>query len=763
MDLEPAPYPWALPGRSKHQKTPYLLTEHDPRAHPPPAVFKGELWQPQATMLYALLWWERHRTIAERIFVRRGPGTQDVLVSRFSNVVRVSSQFSTGKTVLCLALVAAQPVPPAYPISLPMEGFSVELKFGRIIPATLVLVTNNVLGQWVENAAKFAPGLKVVAISNVYSFRKFISLFDQTGLRDVDIVILKVGGVTSKVFDGLKMDEEELSAYASHNDYTCRTGQKPAPAKTYRTVAAMAAVTAGHAWARLVIDDYDIVPLAQTDPFLPALSTILVSATSNPRYPPEWVCSMAGLPDHQGAARRAKYVERVAATYRLAHYISDKAPATVECAKEYLDAFVSTKKSIFQRVVLSGGAEHLAYLKHFGVSPRVIEMVASGALSSASDAMGGVKGVKSGYDLFRIIVTGKTYEYKRIQKQIALIERILAASKNVRSSIADKQFQTPTAIISMVEKNVDMDDTDVSSIADTLTPSTRRGLATLYESLLDKSKQANVLLSRLNDNISEDACQVCSLEIQGGGYTTKCCQLVICKYCINMNNTQESTKKITKCPNCMRDLKNFGADFTPIGDITSAKEIIQHVAPLTNGAPDTPDAPDELAALGSRMRCLVRLMRGERDRISDLVCVVPVPNLVTGLIDGRDVAVPPEKNAPPQKVLVFTGYAESSAAIAQSLRGLGVACLRLRGSVEGRAKQVKEFKSATTDIALVVTSVDDSAGLHLPETTKVIFYHHHSNDNIRRQAVGRAHRVGRKYSLEVFEIINEGEKTAFKL
>ena len=156
-----------------------------------------------------------------------------------------------------------------------------------------------------------------------------------------------------------------------------------------------------------------------------------------------------------------------------------------------------------------------------------------------------------------------------------------------------------------------------------------------------------------------------------------------------------------------------------------------------------------------RLRALLQLVRGDPvQSVSD----AEIPPLVRGLLEGcREKPVP--TNAP-HRYLIFTMYGESTEQIAAAFSSLGVAFVLLRGTRRNKDKAVHDFKTGRVAV-MVATSSRDCAGLHLPEVTRLVFYHHHIDKDIARQSVGRAQRVHREYSLEVIELMTEGEAKRF--
>lgn len=78
---------------------------------------------------------------------------------------------------------------------------------------------------------------------------------------------------------------------------------------------------------------------------------------------------------------------------------------------------------------------------------------------------------------------------------------------------------------------------------------------------------------------------------------------------------------------------------------------------------------------------------------------------------------------------------------------------RLVGHISSRKRQIEAFRAGDTRI-LVLSSVQACAGLHLPETTDIIFLHR-LDQAFETQCIGRAQRPGRTEPLTVHYIVPE--------
>jgi superfamily II DNA/RNA helicase len=207
----------------------------------------------------------------------------------------------------------------------------------------------------------------------------------------------------------------------------------------------------------------------------------------------------------------------------------------------------------------------------------------------------------------------------------------------------------------------------------------------------------------------------------------------------------------THCPNCIAEISPKNHLFYVGTDILQSPEgVYEEAASLQAEAAGGFPFPE----MAARLRVLVQLLRGEPvsfERSGPL-------SEEGGILSGRR-SCPLPANAP-HKYLIFAMYSESMHQIAAALAAGGVAFAELGG---GRAKieeAVARFRAEKGPSILIAKSSTKCAGLHLPEVTRIVFYHHHQNKEVVKQGIGRAQRVGREYNLEVIEILDEGEAAA---
>jgi SNF2 family DNA or RNA helicase len=69
-----------------------------------------------------------------------------------------------------------------------------------------------------------------------------------------------------------------------------------------------------------------------------------------------------------------------------------------------------------------------------------------------------------------------------------------------------------------------------------------------------------------------------------------------------------------------------------------------------------------------------------------------------------------------------------------------------------RKKQLEKFQNGDATVAFL-NSRTDSSGINMQETTDIILYHK-MDENITKQIIGRANRIGRKNSLRVHYLLS---------
>lgn len=718
-----------------------VLTSGFPRAAPPPG-FVGRLYAPQAAALGAMLELERSG--------RPGP-----TIRTSAGVLLEEPSF--GKTVCCLALAATGP-PPARPPTA-HQVCPPELKRGeiadvaavhcdsgqipgaphafdgcvwqfvnlhcrasndhlprlyatpsRFIPATVVVAGGSVITQWEAAVRQFTPGLSSFTIGNVQDLRLFQALHEGGYSTQYDIVLVKMGNVTgSFVVPG-----------ETHNG-------------SPRAIThALARVTEGCVWGRTVWDDFDTAHPGSNDRVLPSLFTWLVSATRNVRrtcLPPANTTS----PElYLRDAASFPVVQRAALDSLL------WTDCLVRCDPEFTAEHISTTRVAYRRLVVEGGGAGLI-MQMLGAHPQLVEMVNSGALRTAGESLG-VRCSTEGA-LIRVLL----HRHWSGLRAAARVERAVdAALRAADGAPAGAALCREVDEACSAARRGDAAGAAAALAGRRLSPEQGAQLLGLRAAAQEKQQAHRQPLERLRSNLSEGACQVCLLELdeaQEGMWLTPCCQTVLCTDCV--------TPPPGRCPHCAAELErggllNVGTDILAEGldDESLAGELrLQE---------EEPDAPAPCEVQDPKVRALIALLAGEQPE-----CVEDGEGReIEGLIEGRrDCPLPPDA---PRRFLVFAQHAESTSAISAALEAHGVPHARLNGSRAEKDRRVDEFREGRCRV-LIVTAGKYCAGLHLPEATDVVFFHHLCNPAVRNQVAGRAQRTGRTHNLTVTYIYNQGD------
>lgn len=110
------------------------------------------------------------------------------------------------------------------------------------------------------------------------------------------------------------------------------------------------------------------------------------------------------------------------------------------------------------------------------------------------------------------------------------------------------------------------------------------------------------------------------------------------------------------------------------------------------------------------------------------------------------------KNKKKGKFIIFSQYDISFDKVTKILRDTNIKFAELKGHSSTITKTIKEFKNGNIQM-LYLNSNYNGAGINLQETTDIIFYHTHTNNDVTKQIIGRANRIGRSTDLYVHHLI----------
>jgi hypothetical protein len=596
-----------------------------------------------------------------------------------------------------------------------------------------VVAASTVITQWETCIRTFAPHLRTQTISDVHSLKKFNAVFRPPGphsrraLDKFDIILLKAGTVTTSfLLEG-----------------------EPAAAKHTRSLTqALYMVTEGYVWARMIIDDFDTLKLTHSDRFLPALFTWVISATCR---------RSRGCKREITASPTVETFIRNNSAVPIMCVASDELFDNIlklHCDPRFVRKHINTTTVKYRRIVLENGRA-MKILDALGVPEDVLEMVAAGAIETAAvrlnikiDSVGG---------LFRRILATHRDKYARAITVTARVVRArqVAASARLPQNTHKEVSQLRRALKRGTGAEVE------AALATLGMPSQAffQAMDKLEEWASKEREEHGCRLQRMRENIRQETCQACQVPFDGERtYIVNCCQILLCQIC----TTRTKTGFITRCPNCAGDV-DPSRDLIYIGSSVELTQALTDETFITETNDDIWDAEPSDGTLkydawrDPRLRTLLQLVCGDPIQCLSDTFVRPIAQK---LLAGRREIPFPEKT--PHRYLIFTMETESTRLIDAAFKAVGVDCVRLKGSRQNRDAAVARFKSGGVNVMLAASSME-CAGLHLPEVTRLVLYHHHVSPDVAQQAIGRAQRVGREYSLEVIELVTEWEVNHFRL
>ena len=766
---------------------PRLLTNEDSKYFLKNAIFKAELYPPQATLLYAMIQLENN----QKMTIKVANNTNQL----HTRIGRLSEKFSFGKTVLALALICAQkfPLDKTSFYNLPCDYTAaaipeINIHYHKILPFTVVAAAASIISQWEENIIKFT-NLKYFIIDNVFSLIKFEKNYMNS---NIDVVLIKVGKVT-KTFKSIN----EIEKNTKNN-------------KIRSLFDAFISVIGEAKIARFIIDDFDVIKLSSSDYLIPASFTWLISATRRQTTVRHNIIETKTV---------VEFLQKnmFSPILNYAHDNILNKTLSIHCDPNYVDLYIQSTKIHFRQIVVKGG-NAINLLQKLEVPAEVIEMINGDAISTAAQTLG--LEVCTISDLLKAVIGQH-------------LNSLNVAKKTIKRAnmLHNKLFDTKL-IKDIIKKNTDQEFEEfLLNCIHTDNHTDNSIYALTIKNIIDTAENAKlkalIPLNRLKDNIHEGYCQCCSLPFNedeeletdnfdnqtdfdnfenqpnfenqynqpnnqpnqteqinqakpqrlpaktgvktGGIYIlSNCCQIVICESCItkNVNNKKQFIKR---CPNCAQDIHLNGKGLIKVGDKINLEEFSTSDDNLMSENDDNftskNDNDNEIPI--PKLKALINLLKNVNNNNIDNTTIISdnyVDPFITGLLIGsRDVPFVEEVNANAinitKKILIFSMMTETTQLLNKELTKFGINNLVLHGTRNQKDITIAKFAavSVTAPNILLVTSAKDCAGLHLPFVTHIIFYHKIIDKNIEAQVAARGQRLGRTCNLEIIQLLNKNE------
>lgn len=758
--------PWVA--ATHHLNSPRLLTASDPRSPTPPG-FLGELFPPQATLLHAICALERAPALSLAPPSYHVPWLQNLSDRLETRCVRISERFSFGKTVLALALICAQRVPRRLPALAPLATFPVTgdvyratnllgvapqrdpctgvryqgalpeltVRYARLLEVTIVAAASSVISQWEDNARRFTR-LRFFTIDGVRALREFERLFRGGKLAEIDIVFVKVGRAAA--------------------NFVVKGEPSLGDTKSRSILQAVARVLDGVPVARLIIDDFDTLKLCCDDCFVPALFTLLISATRRQ------VQTHFNLHSGDSAADfcRKNMTTNVQISAAALDEVTNKV-CSLHCDPAYVAAYIGSTSIAFRRIFVRGGRA-AAILRNLDASDEVIEMLNADAIKSAATKLGFA--AASVGDIIRRVVGAHVFKLRAAVRIFARLERVRA---ELKAACGDPETDSSriSELRAAIKKGSDGDVAKALAAVSGGGEKVYQALDSLAEWAAEEEEKHGKALARMRENVRQEICQCCKapFDVEGAPayILANCCQAVICEVCATMPRGNDRGF-IRRCVNCASSVAHpaglirVGAELD-LAEALSDEAVIEldsdAAAPDAEGGGKADAAPARGRATPAdfqnpKLRALAQLVLGEPiDCLSD----APAPPFVEGLIDAS-------RNSPwpadlPKKFLVFSSHTETTAELSAGFELLGIPFAILRGTRAQKDAAVEKLRSEVG--VLFVTAPKDCSGLHLPFVSHIVFYHLVLDRNVEAQVAARGQRLGRLHNLEIVGLVNQQE------
>jgi len=631
-----------------------------------------------------------------------------------ANTAVLSEPFGTGKTFEILSVILLKPVPKAFPDVFDNNQDSVIVRTfvgeNALLRANLVIVGSSVLNQW-KHTISSCTSLKVFMIKNYYDLLEFQRLL-QGGINEFDIVLAKNGMVAGKFRDVPEINKE-------HNSI----------------INVIHHMTYNRCFARVFVDDIDVINM-QGDTVLPsALFTYLVSATKKVMHDKSDK-AVTPLPGHFQELCK-KYVGDIKANkFKIVF-----AKFNIRNSKKFVEESTNvTKINMYKYVYKNQFDAVIGLFGAVGEDGNVLmEMLNGDAYKTAAKAVG-IKSI-SVADIFQRMLDNKYDEYIKLSEILKTIQRsrqniALVDYHPIKSHSQEKlvkfrrSLQAGTPLADVKYKS--------EPLCKMLDDMEREASARFAE--VGKS------IHRVIDNAKEGMCQICCTDLNSvDTFIVKCCGIILCSDCgIQGNSFKKGYDRkrniddiMGQCANCktaisLRDMIFMDSSFS--------------VETLLNARGNETEKYDDEAAVEEvtddvkcpKLRAMLAIIRGEVPEERQ-----PCDIKIDRLLDGT-------KNIPPSgrnKVVIFASFDETLSMIQDCLQTHNIDYVRMRGTHNEMYNAVEAFRN-NIDV-LLINSQQQCAGVNLEFCNHMILFHHITDKNVIGQVVARGQRMLRTENLQL--------------
>lgn len=650
----------------------------------------------------------------------------------YTTSARLSEPFGSGKTFIVLGLISSCKMQTPGPII--RSGNIIRHNImNTVIMPNLIVVGVSVFKQW-EKAITDNTGLKVFKLINGNDLIDLIGLIKSRQINKYDIVLLKIGKTGLDVGAHIPKSNGEIKTHSMYN-------------YLYH-------ISRANVWSRVIYDDYDVCGIDNSEELIPAMFSILVSATNRNK----------SVKKNYRDGRYESYTKYDTSFKAVPNMPYIHTTFNVFSETKFLEASSKMPKLTLRRYqIVNNNAKFMGAIDALAKNNNIAEMLNGDAIKSSAKEAGITANSIS--DIFhRLLDT----EYTRLNRAIMLREKISHNSMHVYSAHNQPNNVTVT--------DFNFEDINQPKIPSRIiyVNSDTINITAAYVSH-DKEIQAMegeslAILARVKENISDNTCQICMLELNDPDLNldvciAKCCNTILCSVCLvqafkfGMTNTKNA--KHGKCGCCHArvtldkdivyvsgniDISSFDLNNINNTEMFEADEEVED---------DEPNEMTDLEKLSPKLIVLRNLLIGQAqdpeicDSIQEYKC------LDKAVMRGNlDIPYPASRV---KKTLVFNNHDESITMITRYLVLSGIKYVVLQGGAGEIGNIISRFKSDDCRV-MVINSSRHCAGLNLQDVcTDIVFYHKIVNQAIESQVIGRMMRIGREWNGEVHSLHYKNE------
>lgn len=700
-----------------------------------------------------------------------------------TNMARLSEMVGTGKSVIMIALVLSmrgklakmQPEMRIMRYGCVSNNFvreiayTIDLPKSQLLETALFLVGKSVIEQWVDLISTCTHGHKFYVVRGMQDMNLLLEMIANGDIKKYTFVV-----AVNRDFSGKVRWPKEL-------------GETPKELKKTSHKSYIILASIPKTWRLLYIDDADTIGVPDTSKLLPACFRIFGSSTNKIPEPAinrkSRFDSLADMLQNQ----TQKYGD-ILRNYTLVGLLN------VRSKKLYVEKENGLSEPRYYALHFKLKADRLVHLMGvLGIDEAnaIQERINNGDFESAA-SMAGI-GSNSVESIFQKLLGDSFAVYKKAEEDLALIEEI-------KSLIESKE------LISM-NKNPDPEDARYSmemfnsrQVPQYRYPNLKQIIDEVEPKATERKNKTGAAIERVQSSLREGSCPICVGELKEakGMFILTCCATVYCVDCTNKLFHLGSQLAVTQsCRTCRRQInfkslvfvgKNFNIEgladkyALTIESIQKQEEDMK-ARPAKEDSKSDDESDDEVTdssdtdsaedephikeAKQSKFYAeLSTLPPPEDDPYTKLqalaaICkgIAPPVNTTEFKCHMKNVMVgsAPRSDAKNNKVLIFANVEKALKDIQQTLTKYEIKFLTLTGDSKNIARMAKKFNNHVGNIALVISSEKQCAGMNLQSATHVIMYGFIPNISVFEQTLGRGQRIGRKSTLNIIILCYDNE------